>query len=155
TDDETCKININTASEPTYWDTPMASSTPEANLGIFQATNNEFQRYPGHPATVALSPVLWHIFGTTTGPAGTGYVPPVTNSDTAYALPNSAKDLLYGMLPRVQAGGSVDGTTRFDGLPQGYTLPLDSDRLYASVDELAYSPNLTGGLATNVRPAFS
>ncbi len=76
TDDETCKLNINTASEGTFWDTPSVSTMQESgyvednsgdlkptradllNLASSQPTRGEFQRYPGHPATTCLSPAL-------------------------------------------------------------------------------------------------
>ena len=50
TDDETCKININTASEPTPWDTPRAISVKDLAYGKFQPAQNEFQRFPEHRA---------------------------------------------------------------------------------------------------------
>ena len=77
TDDESCKLNVNTASEGTYWDTPTASSayisgnvddqsgnlsggTPtfSLSLGASQPCRGEYNRYPGHPATTSLSPAL-------------------------------------------------------------------------------------------------
>jgi len=84
TDDDTCKLNINTASEGTFWDTPSASSMQECgnygksgdipasqnglNLAASQPVQGEYQRYPGHPATTCLSPVLgwlWNLTPTT------------------------------------------------------------------------------------------
>lgn len=59
TDDETSKINVNTASEGVYWDTPRASTEEERYLGRNQPVNGEFQRYPGHPAMVCMSSVLF------------------------------------------------------------------------------------------------
>lgn len=85
-DDETCKLNINTASEGTFWDTPSVSSSQEAgridsnsgsitydpakglNLATSQPGRGEFQRYPGHPLTTCLSPALgwlWNVTPTT------------------------------------------------------------------------------------------
>jgi hypothetical protein len=58
TDDETCKVNINTASEGTFWDTPRVFTEYERKLGRYQPVKNEFQRYPGHPATVSLRTAL-------------------------------------------------------------------------------------------------
>ncbi len=65
TDDETCKINVNTASEGVYWDTPRAANAEDRALAEFQPARGEYQRYPGHPAQVSLSSVLfpnhrWH-----------------------------------------------------------------------------------------------
>lgn len=59
TDDETCKINVNTASEGVFWDSPRVSSEEDRWLGASQPVNGEYQRYPGHPAMVCLSSVLF------------------------------------------------------------------------------------------------
>ena len=59
TDDETCKVNVNTASEGVYWDTPRANTEEDKWLGQSQPVNGEFQRYPGHPAMVCMSSVLF------------------------------------------------------------------------------------------------
>lgn len=58
TDDETCKLNINTASEGTFWDTPLANTAIEQRLAMAAPVAGEFHRMPGHPATTCLSPVL-------------------------------------------------------------------------------------------------
>lgn len=58
TDDETCKININTASEGTYWDAPKVANDTEKKLGKLQPSQHEYQRYPGHPAMTCLSTVF-------------------------------------------------------------------------------------------------
>ncbi|MEM9481951.1 MAG: Verru_Chthon cassette protein A, partial [Verrucomicrobiota bacterium] len=58
TDDETCKININTASEGVFWDIPRANTLEEQELANYQPAKGEFQRFSGHPAMVSLSPVF-------------------------------------------------------------------------------------------------
>ncbi len=115
TDDETCKLNVNTASEPTPWDTPRAISQHDVAYGQYQPANGEFQRYPGHPLTTALSPVLF---------------PPNT------VLTPAEKDLIYNLIPRVQAGGSKGGTASVRSVNQGIT--PDQDRLFANVDEFLF-----------------
>ena len=82
TDDETSKININTAggdqqnragagapafvgqpatspggsdSPGSFWDIPRTESAEDQSLAECQLVQGEYQRYPGHPATVALS----------------------------------------------------------------------------------------------------
>lgn len=57
-DDETSKININTASEGAYWDVPVADTTQERSLAQTQPTRLEYARQPGHPAGVSLSSVF-------------------------------------------------------------------------------------------------
>ncbi len=80
TDDECCKLNINTACEGTFSGTPTASSIEEsgkvdrsgnllttgsqyANLSASQPVRGEYPRYPGHPATTCLSPALGWLWG--------------------------------------------------------------------------------------------
>lgn len=57
-DDETCKVNINTAAEGSFWDVPVADTTQERSLAKHQPTRLEYTRQPGHPAGVCLSSVL-------------------------------------------------------------------------------------------------
>ncbi len=126
TDDETAKVNINTASEGAYWDTPRLHSQYERNLAAYQPARNEFQRYPGHPAMTSLSAGL-----------------PVKSPALSF-------DNIYQLTPRVQAGGSnvqsADGSRTSaarDFRAVTSSLPLDGDRLYASIDELLFDKNRT------------
>ncbi len=121
TDDESCKLNVNTASEPTAWDSPKAVTIQDLNYGKFQPARNEFQRYPGHPFMTALSPALF---------------PGVT-------LTSVQKETIYSLIPRVQPGGTVGGTIPAKTLNGGVPLVLDSDRLFANVDEFLFQPNRT------------
>ena len=59
TDDNTSRINVNTASEGVYWDTPRANTEEDRAYGRFQPAIGEYQRYPGHPARVSMSSVLF------------------------------------------------------------------------------------------------
>jgi hypothetical protein len=114
TDDETCKLNINTASHGMFWDIPRAYSEDERDrMARFQPALREFQRYPGHPATTSLWPAL-------------GY---------KVATEKEFGDFVYPLAPRVQKGGS-DGGTIFAGAAP---VTLDNDRLYVSTDELLFS----------------
>lgn len=58
-DDETSKINVNTAGEAAPWDTPRLTTRQDEALALYQPTHGEYQRYPGHPAGVSLSSVLF------------------------------------------------------------------------------------------------
>jgi uncharacterized protein (TIGR02600 family) len=154
TDDETSKVNINTASgapwnsanttvtttwggsletrtPANFWDTPIIASRQDINLAISQPWQGEFQRYPGHPATISLSAAL----------------PSLTTRDSIEAL-----------APRLAAGGSEGGDAQAlndkGGNQTAQKLIPDPDRLYASVDELLFltSNRSTGNLtAENVR----
>ena len=128
TDDDTCKVNVNTAAgdvwvdasatntPPTFgnpgnpgsfWDTPRVWDNFETNLALNQPAQGEYQRYPGHPAQTYLSAVF----------------------PTLLTTPAS----IYAIVPRISLGGSLSGTT----FPSQSMLPTDDDdRLYSSVDEL-------------------
>jgi uncharacterized protein (TIGR02600 family) len=134
TDDDTSKININTASgapwnfsnstvtttyvrtvtapDPAnFWDVPVMGSVQDANLALSQPWKGEYQRYPGHPATVSLSAAL----------------PSLTSQSAIEAL-----------TPRVNTGGSSGGSV-VNITPAALT--DDGARLYANVDELLYATN--------------
>jgi hypothetical protein len=96
TDDESSKINVNTASEPTFWDTPRCINQKDMDYGKFQPGRNEYQRYPGHPATTALSPVLF--------------------PDSKGPLSAASKEKIYGLIPRIGGGGTRGGTTKPGGV---------------------------------------
>ncbi len=115
TDDETCKININTAGDGSSWNTPRAHSTDDIKWGASQPAAGEFSSYPGHPATTSLAVVF-----------GTG------------ANPLSPEQLL-GLTPRYGFGGSQFGT---QPTAPGDLVPPKTDRLYASLDELCFGTSL-------------
>lgn len=120
TDDETTKVNINTSSAGTYWDTPRTDTTQDRQLAKNQPVKNEFQRYPGHPAMTSLAPVF---FATS-----------ATSTPELYA---SEREALYEITPRIVGGGSQGGTIR--ATESSRELQPDSDRLFSSVDELIFS----------------
>jgi uncharacterized protein (TIGR02600 family) len=149
TDDECSKVNINTASEGTFADTPIANSTFSAPAsgssgGAFGATNSycgdlqlsmypgglkEYQRYPGHPATTCLSTVVGNYLGTG-----------LTHWQIAQAITDA--------VPRISEYGSPGGSVpvssqagSFSLVYSGYAttnVAPDMDRLYSSVDEFAF-----------------
>jgi uncharacterized protein (TIGR02600 family) len=121
TDDETAKLNINTAAEGTFWDTPRVASQEDLKLARNQPAQKEFQRYPGHPAMVSLSTVFKQPDGMT---------------DREW------REELYRLVPRVTGGGSEGGEVALTNTSQ--PLRPDTDRLFASVDELWFKPLLNG-----------
>jgi len=152
TDDETCKININTASEPTYQGRPTYYHERDHRWADYPAARGEYQRFSGHPATVALSSVLYpnpfqqsdrdmDTFNKTAGGAALKKV-------------MSVKNRIYDLVPRLHVGGSEGGTKLFaadtynaggaGGLTTNVNLTTAlTERLYASMDELIFSG--TGG----------
>ncbi|WP_050026664.1 Verru_Chthon cassette protein A [Verrucomicrobium sp. BvORR034] len=147
TDDESCKININTASEPTVWNTPQVFHERDIWWAHYQPTTYEYQRYPGHPATVALSSVMF----------------PNQDMDLYGKDPSSAsfkailrkKESIYNLAPKINFGGSKAGSEPYwkfvdnfktyqSVMYEQYVSLAQSvkERLYASVDELYFSNDL-------------
>lgn len=135
TDDETCKVNINTAggdlatspnadgSVPgSFWDTPKVDYPAERLFATNQPCTNEYQRYPGHPATVSLSTVFSGLQRSDIGAIAPRIVDAGSEGGTVLSASSSA---------------SVNGQV----LP---TITPDYDRLYASVDELMFSASARG-----------
>lgn len=113
TDDETSKVNVNTAGAGAFWDVPRFNSTEERKFASSQPLNGEFQRYPGHPAMTSLNAVFPDI---------------------------GDQEILSLVTPRYQWGGSqqgqIDTFSFVDALNNGNVADLP---LYASVDELRFA----------------
>ncbi|MDB6118168.1 MAG: Verru Chthon cassette protein [Verrucomicrobiaceae bacterium] len=124
TDDECCKININTAGEPGFWSQVGAMHERERSWADSPPALFEYQRYPGHPATVALSSVLAPGFNPN------NYFPP----PSVYPLANLAfKNSIYEFVPKLAVGGTNDGTVPFApndlALGASQTAPPDKKKL--------------------------
>ncbi|MFT5468977.1 MAG: hypothetical protein ACI8UO_004090 [Verrucomicrobiales bacterium] len=123
-DDESVKVNINTAAGGRPWDIPRAAGAIDRSYGAFQPVQREWQRYPAHPATVSLLPIFYPNQIMT---VGAGY-----NS--------RPMKFIYVIAPRVRGGGSESGTVKNR---RAEPLEPDHDRLYATVDELIFqAPSL-------------
>ena len=121
TDDDTCKINVNTAGAGSYWDTPHFNSTEERKFATSQPLNGEFQRYPGHPAMTDLTTVF----------------PMLT-----------AEDILKIITPRYQWGGSEQGTKDTYSATNALSGGKLADKpLFASVDEIKFLSDKSGRTA--------
>lgn len=127
TDDETAKLNPNVHAGGAAWATPMAGGDIDRNLGRFQPAQHEWQRYPGHPATTHIAPVL--------APG----IPDIT-----YQRDNM--EMIFGLVPRIVGGGSMSGTRKVNpnDPAERNGLIADKDRLYASLDEFLLEPGLQG-----------
>ncbi len=130
TDDETAKVNVNTASEGTFWDTPRTYTTQDYYLATRQPVQGEFQRYPGHPATVSLSTVLGL---SNPGQAWTPSIP-------------FANEKIYPLTPATKAGGSQGGTVDSSLISLQDPLPPSVSRLYDTVDEFLFQADLASGV---------
>lgn len=136
-DDECAKVNVNTASEGTYWDIPRIWSVEDIGdyvgddvlrtpgLSFGQPAQKEFQRYAGHPATTSLSPVLGRILPR----------PATINSSTAGQFED-----YYELTPRTNVGGSRSGTQIVRS-----PIPIKSDRLFPSVSDFLFAPTHSTG----------
>jgi uncharacterized protein (TIGR02600 family) len=152
TDDECCKVNINTAAEPTFFAPPFFYHQRDYAWANYPPASGEYQRYPGHPATVALSAVL--APGLTLDPLKAG-----VNRNAIV----ETKEQIYELAPKIAKGGSKAGTLTFVtdemSAARGEETTLStisdaaaarSERLYASVDDLIFKE---GPYENNLRPA--
>ncbi len=131
TDDESTKININTAGEGTPWDTPRLFHARDGEWAKYQPMAYEYQRYPGHPATVCMSTVLF---------PGQNMNPLVTDT-TAFAKALTYKEAIYDLMPKILPGGSKAGSVpvpvNHTFSPTNFQAVQDAlgERLFPSVDE--------------------
>lgn len=166
TDDESCKLNVNTAADGAsrngFWDTPRTGSasyyTPpdlhvDGTYAIYQPNANEFQRYPGHPATTSLRPVFANYLASPThNPASSSSF---TNAD--YTKPsynassdNNLRQALVQMNPRYrELNDSGNQVGSRGGTASGSLIAITNklSRLYSSIDELNFNTNRTPNTA--------
>jgi uncharacterized protein (TIGR02600 family) len=114
TDDETCKVNINTAGDGSPWNTPRVNSIDDVAWSSNAPAAGEYSAYPGHPAATSLAAIF---------------------STNAYT-----PQQILALTPRYAWGGSQFGT---QPTTPGESVAAKMDRLYASVDELRYATNLS------------
>lgn len=126
TDDDTAKININTASEGSHWDVPVATSQTEKDYAAKMPAQGEYSRYPGHPAATSLSTVFQAF-------SQDYFVDPTMKPDPLVF------ERLHKLSPRTPWGGSKAGTQTPGTGKEGLT--PKNERLYASVDEMFFDPN--------------
>lgn len=144
-DDESCKVNINTASEPTFFSSPYFYHQRDQRWAHFPPAAGEYQRYPGHPATVALSAVL---------APGVNLDPFALNVNVNNIV--QTKELIYNLTPKIAMGGSMAGTRPFvhdafssnngeqSPATSGDAAAARNERLFASVDEMLFRDGLFG-----------
>lgn len=123
TDDESTKVNVNTASEGTAWSVPRANTAAERDSASRMPVRNEYSRYPGHPAMTSLSPVFQAF--------GMDFVvqPWMTGSTLKQRLQR-----YHDLSPRVPWGGTEGGTVSATSA----ITDLKNHRLYATLDELIF-----------------
>jgi len=130
TDDDSCKINVNTATEGTAWDAPKTYSGTDIQFAQRQPAQNEFSRYPGHPAQTCLSPVF-QMFGSDWN----------LDSSTPESQRAAIAERYMNISPRIPWGGSKAGTE----VPTTAVPLVDQNgkpkngRLYANLDEIVFT----------------
>jgi type II secretory pathway pseudopilin PulG len=128
-DDETCKVNINTAGYAkndanywTYWDAPNLPTKNEFEKLNVQPWTNEFLRYPGHPATTGLNLVFEGV--------------------------SLTSNQIASLTPRYNDGGTLGGTNMANSA-NATALAIKTARLFPTVDEMFYNP-ARGAAATGI-----
>ena len=165
TDDETCKLNLNTACGGTYWEQPVFASDMDLAFSRYKPVAKEYNRYPGHPATTSLTPVFWSFEGLSD--PYQNLFPDLTNSthtmgvDLKPFLSTTGTTAFQNLLqfsPRNAWGGSMMGTVATEGYgvtTGSASIIPDSDRLYASVDEAIFGYKERGTVSSGSANVFS
>lgn len=143
-DDETSKINVNTAAEGSFWDSPRADNAQERLLATTVPSRLEYARHPGHPAGVCLSSVL--LPGRRLYPAGF----PVLDSAMQTMTVQDALDLWrMGRLVSVEenAGTSFGGTREAEWTTLWPAAPAPRPRQarYAATHEVLFDQSPAAG----------
>ncbi|WP_395744372.1 Verru_Chthon cassette protein A [Prosthecobacter sp.] len=162
TDDESCKVNINTAAEPTFMNSPFYFHERDSKWAHFPPVTGEYQRYPGHPATVALSAVLAPNYQMDP-------LLPALDGFSSYMDVVNLKEKIYRITPKISPGGSEEGTRPFaqddfsgQNGERSSAVAIDltttsKTRLYASGDEILFADSdyssQTGRYQTGYAPS--
>jgi hypothetical protein len=169
TDDESAKLNINTASEGTFWDTPIGNSQNglpagatykpnpsfiyEHDLAEMQGAQKEFQRYPGHPATTCLSTIFGRQLLRLDSVQGDRPLMVEEIAKLSPRITGTEYDPGNGIAIRDSSSNAgskragAPGARSTDDNP--FLVTPDNDRLYATIDEFLYAPRFSNSL----RPA--
>ncbi|MEM1058824.1 MAG: hypothetical protein AAGK14_06220 [Verrucomicrobiota bacterium] len=128
TDDETCRVNVNTACGGAPWSVPLTTSAEDIDLAWNQPVKREYVRYPGHPARVDLGAAFPELL-IATGPrahqiflqASSAYSPGGSDHGTVNTIATRANNLEDKRRPpfhsvddwaqevREQGGSALDG----------------------------------------------
>ncbi len=166
TDDETCKVNLNTAGEGAYWDWPKAATQDEMQFSGNPPAKDEFYRISGHPASTSLSAIFPDLMpgtaafrwvGTTTrtnpggGSAASVMSGPYISGLKAMLGGDASGNYASGVAPRYSFG-----TGTFTG-SQGGTFPVPYNQTYppAQLTNLANGSVYGQGTVTFTDPRFS
>lgn len=150
TDDESCKINLNTATEPAPWHPPMTVSERDRWAADTQPVRGETHRLSGHPAYTALSPVFRSLGGIASpAPAMQPQPQPPTGQGDGVSPFKDYISAYHSLLPQTprRDTASIHGTEIV--LSNSILPPLRSPARWSNVDEFLFDsgqPNGTGAL---------
>ncbi|MBL9114417.1 MAG: Verru_Chthon cassette protein A [Verrucomicrobiaceae bacterium] len=158
TDDESAKLNLNTATVPAPWTRPVSSSRADLSAAYSIPAFGEHYRESAHPAFTSLRPVL-DYFGRREGtpfqrvdvfepvnPGQTGGNWWSQLRDMHLLLPSTTNWATYGN------AGTQGGTT-----PPGQEALASQQRWFANVDEFFFTPTegMLGNRSRNVSPGIA
>ncbi len=138
TDDETSKVNINTASEGAYWDWPKAATRDELQFAGNPPVGGEFNRTPGHPAMTSLSAVLSEMAPGDRWTDVAGYRSKLTAIlNLTPRVPSSNVSSRGGTYPIESKTFAFGPKGTLPSIPNT-PLSLKTDRLYVSPEEMLF-----------------
>ncbi len=152
TDDDSCKLNINTATEPAPWDSPHTHTTTDETYAASIPAKGEHYRESGHPAFTSLSPVLRNFNSADTDTTGltSATTNPLVREPNAPLTADSSSwwqhiSNWHSLLPRtfdtslVSKPGTAGGTqtASVDVQPK-------QGRMFATVDEFIFNKPANG-----------
>ncbi|MFV0336616.1 MAG: Verru_Chthon cassette protein A [Chthoniobacterales bacterium] len=142
TDDDSTKVNINTASEGSYWDTPRGyTSTEVYDLALKQPVFGEYNRFPGHPGSTSVSSVFPLLPALSPLPS----VPSRSQRNSRAAELKTRLEKYLKLTPDYAFGGSEGGTVPIDPNddPAAILKKIEKkrERHYSSVDEMMFAAN--------------
>ncbi len=156
-DDETCKLNLNTASEGSFWGQPFFTTSQDVAWALMPPAPKEFNRFPGHPASTSLSPVLWSFYNLTNPAVFMTALPQIPRGSANYDAGNGAMtptppntnylaSVFTNIAPRYAWGGSLAGSVSVltSNAPSAIrtntpVMTMGKNRFYASVDEFFFA----------------
>ncbi len=138
TDDETSKVNINTASEGAYWDWPKAATRDEMQFAGNPPMGGEFNRTPGHPSMTSLSAVFPELDPGDRWANVGNYRTKLSNIlNITPRIPYSDASSRGGTFPVEIASFNYGPTGSLPTVPSA-PLALKAERLFVSPEELMF-----------------
>lgn len=147
TDDDSCKLNINTATEPSPWQAPLSKTQGDKAAADSIPARNEFYRMSGHPSFTSLAPALRKL-GTNDSTKPIDREPETRQATEWWNHLQAWHDLM----PRTFTSDSAPDGTQGGRQDATNAVEIKQSRLFATVDELAFKPGLSN---SDGRPLFT